>query len=162
MSDLTIRAARLSDAPAIIELINQIIEQGGSTAYQTPWTDEFTLKKMQTDTDRSSWIVALKGDTLMGFQYFQPHPELPKDAPSIATFVRIGAVKMGIGSALFHETLKAAHAIGYTWINATILEHNTGGHSYYASRGFQIWNIDTKASLEDGTQVTKISRRYDL
>lgn len=159
---MIVRPATIDDCPPMVELLNEIIAIGGTTANVTPWTTAQMVEKMQTNTDRSSWVVAVKGGVLMGYQYFQPHPDLPPEAPSIATFVRVGAVKMGVGSAMFTETLSAAKRLGYTWINATIRADNTGGQAYYASRGFEIWDVNENTALEDGTPTTKISRRYDL
>ena len=65
------------------------------------------------------------------------------DAAEIATFTKIGKTGLGIGSALFRATEKAARGLGYTWINANIRADNAGGLAYYQSRGFEDYGRKT-------------------
>ena len=132
-----IRPASAVDARSLSELLNEIIALGGTTALKT-----------LTKADMISWIVSNpaeyafliaedeRGDAL-GFQAIGPRKTLPPEACDIATFTRSGKAQLGIGSALFSATEKKAKALGYRWINATILNQNTGGQAYYQSRGFE-------------------------
>ena len=74
---------------------------------------------------------------LLGFQTIGPKPSLPNDVCDIATFTRVGHTGIGIGSALFEKTKKAARKLRYSQINATIRAENEGGQIYYQSRGFE-------------------------
>ncbi|MDG1289751.1 MAG: GNAT family N-acetyltransferase [Lentibacter sp.] len=132
-----IRPASAVDARSLSELLNEIIALGGTTALKT-----------LTKADMITWIVSNpaqyaflmaedeRGDAL-GFQAIGPRKSLPPEACDIATFTRSGKAQLGIGSALFSTTEKKAKALGYRWINATILNQNTGGQAYYQSRGFE-------------------------
>ena len=80
----------------------------------------------------------------------------------MATFVQVVRTGMGTWSALFAETAKAAKELGYVWINATIRADNSGGLTYYQSRGFRDWHFDEVVTLESGQVVDKISKRFDL
>ncbi len=158
-----VRAAMDLDAKSMATLLNEIINKGGTTALTRPVTGQDLTEWMHTDADRSAWHVALDDEErVVGFQWIAPHPNLPAEAIDVATFVRVGRTGLGIGSALFAATAKAAKALGYEWINATIRADNTGGLTYYQSRGFRDWAFDEGVQLDSGQVVDKISKRYDL
>lgn len=160
---LHIRPATTADARAIAELLNEIIEKGGTTALTKPVTAEDIVAKMSSPGLRNAWRLA-EDDTgrLMGFQWIAPHPDLPEDACDIATFARVGQTGLGVGSKLFDATVRAAHDLGYTWINANIRGDNEGGLAYYQSRGFEDYAVKEGVTLDDGTVVTKRLKRFDL
>lgn len=158
-----IRRAGLLDARAMADLLNTIIARGGTTAHTTPVTRDTLIGWMTRYSHGAAWHVA-EDDTgaLLGFQFIEPHPDLPPDACDIATFVRIGQTGLGIGSRLFDKTQPAARVRRYAWINATIRTDNAGGLAYYQSRGFEDYAHHPNARLADGTRVDKISKRFDL
>ena len=160
---ISTRRAIALDAPDMAQLLNEIIEQGGTTALTRPVTGRDISDWMNSDAERSAWIVAVDDhESIVGFQWIAPHANLPFEACDIATFVQIGRTGLGIGSALFSATAKAAKDAGYVWINATIRADNTGGLTYYQSRGFRDWHIDENVALDNGSIVSKISKRYDI
>lgn len=126
-----------------------------------PVTGAFLAEKMAIDG--SAWHLAEDDTgTLLGFQYFIPKDTLPDDACDIATFVRLGQTGLGIGSRLFDATTKAARALGYRWINATIRADNESGLTYYQSRGFENWKRVKNVPLGNGQNIDRIFKRYDL
>lgn len=154
------RAGRL-DARGMASLINQIIEKGGTTAYTDPIGPADLRQRMEEP--EALWHVA-ENDTgeILGFQWVAPHKDLLQDSVDIASFVKIGATGLGIGSALFDATKKAVRKKGYKYIHAIIRADNESGLSYYQSRGFENFQRIHNASLDDGTIVDKIWKRYDL
>ena len=151
------------DAPHMARLLNEIIAIGGTTALTRPATANDLRDRMAANPDQSAWHVAFDDtDTLCGFQWIGPHINLPTEACDVATFVQTGRTQLGIGSALFNATALAAEDLGYVWINATIRADNTGGLTYYQSRGFRDWHFDEGIVLESGQMVDKISKRYDI
>ena len=151
------------DTPSMARLLNAIIEKGGTTALTRPVTGRDIAEWMAEGGDCAAWHVALDGtEEVVGFQWIAPHEKLPPDACDIASFVQLGRSRLGIGSALFAATSKAAGALGYRWINATIRADNEGGLTYYQSRGFRTWKIDHDVILDSGLVVDKISKRYDV
>lgn len=144
-------------------LLNALIQKGGTTAHTEPVSRETLLTWFARDPDRSVWHLAEAEDgSLLGFQFIEPHADLPPEACDIATFVHIGQTGLGIGSRLFEASTKAARALGYRWINATIRADNTGGLAYYQSRGFETYDRQTGVRLGNGVIVDRISKRYDL
>jgi L-amino acid N-acyltransferase YncA len=160
---LHIRPATPLDARAMAALLNAIIEKGGTTAMSTPVSGEILIDWMANDGDRGAWHLA-EDDTgaLLGFQWIGPRDGLPPQACDIATFVALGQTGLGVGSALFTHTARAARALGYTWINAKIRADNDGGLAYYQSRGFEDWQRVANEPLADGTRVDRVFKRYDL
>jgi L-amino acid N-acyltransferase YncA len=158
-----VRGAMPLDCKSMARLLNQIIDKGGTTALTRPVTAQDLSEWMADDAERSAWHVAVDdSEEVVGFQWISPHTSLPPEAADIATFVQLGRTGLGIGSALFAASAKAAVELGYRWINATIRADNQGGLTYYQSRGFRDWTIDEGVRLENGQIVDKISKRYDL
>ncbi|ASM73993.1 MULTISPECIES: GNAT family N-acetyltransferase [Roseobacteraceae] len=160
---IRVRHATALDAASMAHLLNAIIETGGTTALTRPVTATDLKDWMTVDADRSAWQVALDDtEAVVGFQWVAPHAKLPPQACDVASFVQLGRTGLGIGSALFDATRKAAKDLGYDWINATIRADNEGGLTYYQSRGFRDWAIDEGVKLDSGQVVNKISKRFDL
>ncbi|WP_235871499.1 GNAT family N-acetyltransferase [Shimia sediminis] len=146
------------------DLLNKIIEIGGTTALTSPLSRGALGDWLNANPEKSAWHVAIADDgMLLGFQWIGPYqPGLPPEACDIATFVKAGQTGLGVGSRLFEATKQAALDLGYDWINANIRADNTGGLIYYQSRGFRDWDRIDAAMLSDGTTVSKILKRYDL
>jgi len=158
-----IRPAGPMDARQMAELLNAVIRKGGTTAFTNEITRDTIQKWFERAPPKSLWHVAEdEAGQLLGFQYAKPHPNLPPEACDIATFVKLGATGLRIGSKLFETTKSAAHALGYKWINATIRADNAGGLAYYQSRGFEDYARLPNQTLANGQVVDKRSKRVDL
>jgi len=163
MSKIQVRKPFSLDAKPMASLLNEIIAIGGTTALTRPMTGQDMLERMSVDADQSVWHVALdRTEAVVGFQWVNPKSTLPAEACDIATFVQVGQIGLGIGSALFDATKKAAKDLGYRWINANIRDDNEGGLIYYQSRGFVDYDLQEGVTLSDGSIVTKKLKRYDL
>ncbi len=160
---ITVRKAIALDAGSMARLLNDIIVEGGTTAMTRKVTGQDLLDWMDYDPNQSAWHVALdSAEEVQGFQWIEPRNWLPTEACDIATFVKIGKTGLGIGSALFDGTRKAAEELGYTWINANIRADNEGGLIYYQSRGFRDYGRIENHALESGQVVDKVLKRYDI
>jgi L-amino acid N-acyltransferase YncA len=163
MSQITIQKGSPVDLRQTAELLNEIIAIGGTTAMTNPMSRDDLEAWLMADKDCSTWHVALTEDgDLLGFQWIGPWGDLPPEACGIGTFVKAGRTGLGIGSKLFEASVTAARAIGYTWMDAEIRADNEGGLAYYQSRGFENYKRNNGVVLEDGTEVSKIHKRYDL
>lgn len=162
MSDLTIRDTNTGDVPHLTHLLNDIIRAGGTTAIQTPLTeDELTLWFVTGPAVVSS-TVALRDNRPLGFQMISTPDPQPKGWADIGTYVRIGATGGGVGSALFRQTCINARAASLTTLKATIRCDNTGGLAYYARIGFRDYDATPGFALADGRIVGQVHRRFDL
>ncbi|WP_259939808.1 GNAT family N-acetyltransferase [Sulfitobacter sp. M368] len=160
---INVRVAGRLDARPMAGLLNEIIREGGTTAFTNEVTRDTLLGWFAQAPDQSVWHVAEdpKG-ALLGFQSIEPKAKLPAAACDIATFVQVGQTGLGIGSKLFEATRKAAVALNYEWINATIRADNSGGLAYYQSRGFEDYARHPNVLLGNGMYVDRISKRYNL
>ena len=160
---INVRPAIALDASSMADLLNPIIEEGGTTAIATKVTGG-DLADWMAEKGRSSWHVAVDdAEKVLGFQWIaQGGDYLPHEAAEIATFVQVGQTGLGIGSKLFDATRKAAKDLGYTWINANIRADNEGGLIYYQSRGFQDYGRIDGYEMSNSQVVDKILKRYDL
>ena len=160
---ITVRRPVALDLPDMARLLNEIIEEGGTTALTRAVTGDDLAEWMDTDPDRSAWHVALDAEErVVGFQWIEPDADLPPEATNIATFVQMGRTGLGIGSKLFEATRAAAKAMGFAWINANIRADNEGGLIYYQSRGFQDYGQILGYRMANGQVVDKKLKRYDL
>lgn len=159
---VTTRRAGPLDARPMAELLNEIIEIGGTTAMTEPVSREDLLARMEADP-RSIWHVAEDpAGEILGFQWIAPHPEHGAQVGQIATFAKHGKTGLGIGTKLFEATKEAARVAGYAWINADIRADNEGGLIYYQSRGFEDYGRVEGQLLPNGQVVDKVLKRYDL
>ncbi len=161
MNKIHIRKAGPLDAENIAVLLNEIIAEGGTTAMvrPVPATD---IQKWMTQSNAVWHLAENDAGNILGFQWIEPHPDLPEDATDIASFVKVGQTGLGIGTALFEATVKAARGMGYRKIDAIIRADNSGGLAYYQSRGFETIRLLPDSELEDGTRVDKIWKRFNL
>ncbi len=160
---IRIRKPGTFDTRDMAELLNEIIAEGGTTAHTNPVTADDITQWITATPDQSAWHVAVnETEQVVGFQWIEPHPDLPPEAADISTFVRVGQTGHGIGSALFTATTEAARALGYKWINANIRADNEGGLIYYQSRGFEDYGTLKDYRMANGQLVDKRLKRFDL
>ncbi|MCH2066968.1 MAG: GNAT family N-acetyltransferase [Shimia sp.] len=163
MSQITIQKGSPVDLRQTADLLNEIIAIGGTTAMTKPMSRDDLEAWLMADQDCSTWHVAMTDDgTLLGFQWVGPWGDLPPEACGIGTFVKVGRTGLGIGSKLFEASVTAARALGYTWMDAEIRADNEGGLAYYQSRGFENYKRKDGVRLDNGTEVSKIHKRYNL
>lgn len=163
MSAFGLRQAGPADARDIAEMLSRVLASGDTSAIRGPVEAATIRSWMAAAPARSVWMVAEddRGE-ILGLQWIEPHTALPPEACSIATFVLPGRQQLGIGSALFAATERAARRLGYAWINATIRADNEGGITYYQSRGFRVWTQEKDVEIAPGRIVDRIATRYDL
>ncbi len=160
-SDITTRTATLDDAQELCALLNQIIEIGGTTAFETPLTvTQFSDCFLRGPEYWSCYVAVDTRGALAGFQALKHHAGLRDDWADIATFARAAPKVTGVGKALFERTKAIAHQLGVKAINATIRADNEGGLSYYERIGFVTYAVKKGVPLNDGTPVDRISKQF--
>ncbi|MBB3464114.1 L-amino acid N-acyltransferase YncA [Rhizobium sp. BK377] len=162
MTQLTIRKATVDDAEELCRLINEIIEAGGTTALQDPFSPEILADWFISGEFAIVCHVAQAGSGLTGFQFLSRYGDLPEGWADIGTFARQSPKISGVGTALFAATLSAAEERNIDVINATIRADNAGGLAYYEKMGFRTYNTLEKVPLNDGTPVDRIQKQYQV
>jgi L-amino acid N-acyltransferase YncA len=140
LSPCSIRAVREDDAPAIVDLLNPIIEAGTFTVLDRPVTVEDQLEFIRSLPPRSVYHVAVAtGGAVAGIQDVLPHGphKALAHVGEISTFVALERGGAGVGRTLTAATVRAARALGYRKLLATIRADNPGAVSFYEGRGFR-------------------------
>lgn len=162
MAQLIIRKATVDDAEELSELINEIIEAGGTTALEDLFSPELLADWFIAGEFPLACHVAQVEFGLAGFQFLSSYGDLPKGWADIGTFARLNPKIPGVGTALFATTLSAAEERNIKVIRATIRADNTGGLAYYEKMGFRTYNMLEKVPLNDGTPVDRIQKQYQV
>ncbi|MBY8829604.1 GNAT family N-acetyltransferase [Hephaestia mangrovi] len=157
---MKIREARAADAEAMSDVLVELAlagkrAQAGDAA--------FVRERYLDDPQRVRCSVATDGaGRVLGFQSLKVADEgNPYDTPLgwgiIGTHIRPSAARLGIGRALFVETLAAARGAGLKDIEAFIGMSNTEGQGYYEAMGFETWR-ETETAI---CKSFKIDRQSD-
>lgn len=146
-------------------LLNEIIEIGGTTAYETPFTREAMEVEYITSPGVMSCFVAEDGEQLLGFQgLFSPNDDDParSDWGYIATFADVRSTGRGVGRKLLAATIAAARDAGVSTIDATIRADNTSGLGFYERMGFRDYDRIVGVPLNDGTPVDRVRKKLEI
>ena len=156
-----IRPATPSDAIALCDILNTIIEIGGTTAMETSLTTvQFNEYFLIGPTCLSCLVVEATDLGLLGFQALGRHPDLPSDWADIATFSKVEPRTPGVGTALFAASKMMVGGLGIVAINAAIRADNASGLAYYERMGFETYRVLEGVKLRNGRPVDRVLKRY--
>jgi len=154
------RHATENDVTELCLILNEIIEIGGTTAYETNLNESEFSEHFLSGEHCIVCIVAHSGDLTLGFQSLSIRPDLPNNWTDIATFSRSNSTVKGVGTALFTATKYYLSARKYTHINASIRADNRAGLAYYSKMGFEDYSIRRGIPLKDGTPIDRVSKQF--
>ena len=155
---MIVRDTRPGDAEAMTAILNRIIAIGGTTAHETPRTENKVRTDYVDGPEVLSSVVAEVGGAVIGWQsvgYWHGDPH-------IGSFVDPGVQARGAGAAMFDLTCQRLRGQGVGYIMASIRADNAPGLAYYARIGFVDVGHDPGYALSDGRIVGRIHRRFDL
>jgi L-amino acid N-acyltransferase YncA len=156
----TIRHPIKSDWDALLFLLNDIIDIGGSTAFEIPLSAaEFHSKFLGGTNFVCCYVAQGSSEEILGFQSLTRHPKLPTDWVDIATFAKPTPKASGVGTALFQKSLDYVTNSEFETINATIRADNKAGLGYYSKMGFIDYSVTNAVPLNDGTLIDRISKK---
>lgn len=155
---MLIRPATPDDAEGMTSVLNAIIAKGGTTAHETPKTPNDVRLDYIDGPDVLSSVVAEAAGTVFGWQSVG----LWQDEEHIGTFVQPGLQARGTGAGLFALTQRILAEKGIRRIFAAIRADNVPGLAYYSRIGFRDIGSEPEFALQDGTQVGRVFRRFDL
>jgi hypothetical protein len=161
-SKFRIRNAVQSDGIPLLNILNTIIEAGGTTAFETPLSIEEFNDHFLTGDDVLVCFVAeeVVSNHVVGFQGLSRNQDLPESWSDIWTFTKRVPNFHGAGTALFGKTAIFASDLKLTANNATIRTDNQGGIAYYEKMGFETYKVVRGVPLKDGTPIDRVSKRY--
>ncbi|MEM6439031.1 MAG: GNAT family N-acetyltransferase [Pseudomonadota bacterium] len=147
------RMARAEDAAGMADVLGPIIEAGGLTAMEGPVHASTFDVLFEAPDPRLVLHVIEEAGRILGFQWVEPHPDLPHDVGDMATFVSLDQGRRGLGARLFAASLPAARAAGWRRLNAVVRPSNPGALSYYRAMGFcEAGEIEGRRILRRGVQ----------
>ncbi|MBL4813376.1 MAG: GNAT family N-acetyltransferase [Rhodobacteraceae bacterium] len=163
---LNTRQATTNDAIALNDLLNAIIDAGGTTAHQTPFDPKRIERHYISPPRLVSCVVAEFDGQIAGFQSLiwpdEDGDPFPDGWAIIASFVDADMTGKGVGRALFTATRAAANAVGVRVIDATIRADNSGGLAYYSALGFVDYDVLPAVPMRDGRQIDRLRKKLDL
>lgn len=121
-TEITVRAARESDAPTLLAIYAPYIENTAITfEYTIPSVEEFTQRIHRT-LEKYPWLVAEKDGQLLGYAYAGPFHERAAYDWAVETSIYVDQTRkhMGIGRLLHDALEQALKAQGILNMNACI------------------------------------------
>ena len=159
--DITIRRVTLEYAPAIVELLNPIIEAGTYSVMDTTFTVEDQIEFIRSFPARGVYHLAIVNDSLkvLGIQDvvpISPGSQVFGHVGEISTFVALDAQGQGIGRCLSQATFQTARVLGFRKIIATIRADNPGALAFYRRQGFELVGTAREHAYLGGRYVDEV------
>jgi len=139
-------------------ILNRIIAIGGTTAHETPKTEDQVRAAYIDGPEVLASVVAEDGGEVIGWQSVG----LWHGDPHIGSFGVPGVQARGAGAAMFDLTCQRLRDRGVGYIIASIRADNVPGLAYYARIGFVDVLSDPDFALSDGRVVGRVHRRFGL
>lgn len=141
--DLLVREVRPDDAEAIVGIINPIIETGGYTVFDVPFTVEAEREYILNFPQRGVFHVAVRSQDqkVVGFQSMEPfalYTHAFDHVGVIGTYVDISYRRQGVARCLCEATFEAAKSQGYEKIFTFVRADNPAALATYLHHGFHI------------------------
>lgn len=139
MSDLTIRAARESDAPAIAVIYNHYVSTSTATFDTEPKSDEDRVEWLRSHSEKYPVLVAEQDGRTIGWAALSPFRDRPAWAPTAeaAVYVEQSMRGAGTGTLLLMALIEAAKASGHHVIVAQIVGDNAASMKMVEAAGFE-------------------------
>jgi L-amino acid N-acyltransferase YncA len=159
--DLLVRDVVASDAPAIIGILNPIIETRAYTVFDAPFTLEQEHAYIVKFPARGIWKVAVDGsdERVVGFQVmepFGPYTRAFDHVGTLGTYVDRQQRRCGVAKALFAATFAAARQKGYEKIFTFVRADNPVALATYQAHGFEVIGRARRHTKIDGRYVDEI------
>ncbi|MQM26442.1 GNAT family N-acetyltransferase [Glycomyces albidus] len=152
---VTVRFARVGDAPAASAILNHYIAESTSNFRTEPYEAEEWAAQFTANADRYPYLVAEAGGAVAGLAYASPWR--PKQAyawtAESTVYVSPGHLGLGIGSLLYGELLKRLEQQGFRSVMAQISQPNPGSEALHARFGFELLGSIRDAGYKHGGWV---------
>ena len=159
---MNIRPVKSEDLKELCSILNEIIDIGGTTAYETQLQEHQLDSHFVSGKDCICCFVAEEKELLLGFQALSHHADLDEGWVNITTFARVKPKVSGVGTSLFASSKSYARQNEIKHINATIRADNISGLAYYDKMGFKDYSVAKNVPLLDGTPIDRISKYIDV
>lgn len=139
MENVTIRAARPEDGPALLEIYRPYVENTAITfEYDVPTAEEFT-RRVKNTLAAYPYLAAQRDGELLGYAYASPFKERAAYRWSVETsiYVKQGFHGLGLGKALYAALEEALERQNIQNLNACIAYPNPESIAFHESLGYR-------------------------
>ena len=133
---LTVRAATTADAAAIADIYAPyVLETVVSFEEIPPTPAEFEARMLSTP--RLPWLVAVRGDSVVGYCYASPHKTRAsyRWSADVSVYVAPDERGHGVGRLLYGELLPLVRSLGYVSVFAGIALPNEASVGFHEAFG---------------------------
>lgn len=154
MHDLEIRLATQADLPAIVDIYNQSIPGGWSTADTVPVTVESRRSWFaKFDPNRRPIWVAVDAGTVVGWValswFYEGRPAYNATA-EISTYIATSHQRRGLGRRLKLFAMSQCPRLGITTVVSVAFDHNTATRKLNAELGYEEVGHLQEIAIVDG------------
>jgi L-amino acid N-acyltransferase YncA len=140
---LLIREARLDDAEAVVGILNPIIESGMYSALDTPLTVEAERDFIRNFPRRGLFHISenSQDEGVVGLQTLEPYATYTHafdHVAVIATYVKLGFRRRGVGTRLSEATFERARDKRYEKVFTFVRVDNREALEFYLKLGFHV------------------------
>ncbi len=162
-----VRPATAEDVPALLAVLNPIVDARRYTAIAERLTDD-EMRSWLTDVSARRGAfhliecradLTMPGQTVLGWQAvepFSPHPGAFDHVATMATFVALEHHRQGLAARLFAASFVAARALGYDKIFTYVRADNEAGRRAYRGQGFAEVGVARRQCRIDGRDIDEI------
>ena len=157
--DLIIRDVAPDDAAPIAAILNEIIEDGHYSVFDTKFSDEEEKAYIENMHPRGIFHVACIDDEIVGIQTIEPfalYTHAFDHVAQIGTFLKLNHRGKGIGTRLSEVTFERAKRMGYEKIFTYVREDNKDSLNFHLKLGFTVVGIASKQAKIHGKYINEI------
>ena len=141
LQKLIVRDATEADLPAIVDIYNQSIPGGWSTADTTPITaaDRVEWFRKHSPEKRPLWVAEHNGQVIawIGLNSFYAGRPAYDATAEVSLYIATAWHKHGLGTYLKRRMIEHAPRVGVTTLVSMHFDHNEGTRRINAQLGFQ-------------------------
>jgi L-amino acid N-acyltransferase YncA len=152
--DIHVRDAEESDLPAIVDIYNQSIPGGWSTADTQPITvaDRIEWFRKHDPARRPLWVAEVDGEIAgwIGLSSFYAGRPAYDATAEVSTYIANAYRGRGIGSFLKRRMIEHCPRLGVTTLLSMHFDHNEATRKINEGLGFQVMGHLTEIALVRG------------
>lgn len=159
--ELIVRDVTLTDAEAVVTILNPIIEARVYTVFDSPFSIDDEREFIVKFPPRGIWKVAQRpaDGLVVGFQVldlFGPYTKAFDHVGILGTYVDLRQRRQGIATALFAATFDAARQKGYEKIFTFVRADNAAALAAYRAQGFDVIGTARRHAKIDGRYIDEM------
>ena len=146
-----LRAFRKEDTAAVLEIFNEVIEEGGSFPFEEPFDEEILLTVIASE--KYAAVLEDEAGNIVGFYMLGQNYPGRVSSVANATYM-IASKRRGehLGEVLVRDSLEKAKELGYRIMQFNgVVDSNIGARKLYARVGFKEIGVLPKGfKVKDG------------